>query len=272
MTKMLVQRCCIQLLLSLTLAIGSVNVFAQDYAREDRWLAEFEQGVLEGEIVRIALPKSEAKYSGRSFAAIYVDKGTEKSTSAKPLIMLVHGVGVHPDHGVISILRQRLADQGYPTLSIQMPVQASDAKLEDYYPPVFAEATARIQTSIGWAKSKGHTRVVLLSHSMGSWMSNVYLDEQHASMPIAAWVCMGLTGGYSWTMRRYGFPVLDLMGEHDLQPVVSSAWRRRLALSSDNVSAQTVIAGADHHYKGRKVELMVAIKSFLISVENKGKQ
>jgi alpha/beta superfamily hydrolase len=277
MTKITVRFACIQLLLWAAL-IGSATTFAQDYAREARWLAEFEPGVVEGEVIRITLPKSDAKYSGRSFAAIYVDKGLDSrtdnrahalSTAPKPLVLLVHGVGVHPDHGVIGNLRQRLADQGYSTLAIQMPVQASDAKLEDYYPTVFAEAVARIHTSIVWARSKGHKRVVLLSHSMGSWMSNVYLDEHHASLPVTAWICMGLTGSYSWTMRRYAFPVLDAMGEHDLQPVVSAAWRRRMALSSDGTSAQVVVAGADHHYAGRETELVQTLKNFLDKLEPK---
>lgn len=41
--------------------------------------------------------------------------------------MLVHSVGVHPDFGVVGILRASLADMGYTTLSIQLPVQGREA-------------------------------------------------------------------------------------------------------------------------------------------------
>ena len=41
-------------------------------------------------------------------------------------LLLVHGLGVHPDKRVIGILRVALSEMGYATLSIQMPVEAPD--------------------------------------------------------------------------------------------------------------------------------------------------
>jgi pimeloyl-ACP methyl ester carboxylesterase len=115
---------------------------------------------------------------------------------------------------------------GFATLSIQLPVQKSDAQLEDYYPTVFPEAVERIRAAGDWLQQLGYRRVVLLSHSMGSWMANVYY-EKTVDPPFAAWVCMGLTGGFSG-MRNVRAPVLDVYGEHDLPSVA-----RRLAPSRD---------------------------------------
>jgi len=115
-----------------------------------------------------------------------------QTPNAPAAIVLVHGVGVHPDHGVIGALRVSLADAGYTTLSIQMPVQKADAGVNDYYPAVFPEAVERNprRGPGGW-RQKGIRRTVLLSHSMGSWMSNVYYEGnfRRAVLPRgSAWV------------------------------------------------------------------------------------
>lgn len=225
---------------------------AQDYEREKRWAAEVIPALVVGDAVQIKAS------SGREFLGIYTE-----AKNAKAALVLVHGVGVHPDHGVIGILRTRLADLGYTTLSIQLPVQAKEAGVDDYYPKVFADAADRMARAAEWLRSKGQTRLVLISHSMGAWMANEYLDTQHAQTPYRAWVVMGLTGGYSWTMRRYKFPVLDVYGEKDLEPVMKAEGRRKGALDAGNGSRQVRIAGADHHYDKREAELTAAIDAFL---------
>lgn len=222
---------------------------AQDYEREKRWAAEVVPSLVVGDAVQIP-------GKGRSFLGIYTEVKT-----AKAAILLVHGVGVHPDHGVIGFLRASLADLGYTTLSIQMPVQKSDAGLNDYYPTVFPEAVERIRAGARWLKEKKPGKVLLLSHSMGSWMSNVYY-EQTADAPFAAWICLGLTGGFGG-MRNVHAPVLDVYGEKDLAPVLRADWRRRLTLNSIAGSRQVMIAGADHQYIGKEKELATAIHEFL---------
>jgi pimeloyl-ACP methyl ester carboxylesterase len=223
---------------------------AQDYEREKRWAAEVLPSLVVGDAVQLKLP------SGREFLGIYA-----AAKPAKPAVLLVHGVGVHPDHGVIGVLRVALADLGYPTLSIQMPVQKSDAGVNDYYPTVFPEAVERIRAGGRWLAARGHRRIVLLSHSMGSWMSNVYYEETPAP-PFAAWICMGLTGGFG-RMGNVQVPVLDLYGENDLAPVLRADWRRRLMLNTIEASKQVMIPRADHHYIGREKEVAAVIDRFL---------
>ena len=225
---------------------------AQDYQREKRWADEILPAVVVGDAVQIRAA------SGREFLALYnVAKGSRTA------VVLAHGVGVHPDHGVIGQLRDKLAELGYTTLSIQMPVQSKEASVDDYYPKVFPDAADRIAQAADWLRARGHADVVLLSHSMGAWMANEYLDRAHGSTPYKAWIVLGLTGGFSWTMRSYALPVLDIYGEHDVPPSLGAAGRRKLALNTANGSRQVVVAGADHQYAGRENELARVVDAFL---------
>lgn len=237
-----------RLLVALAL-FAAPPALAQDYEREKRWAAEVVPNLVVGDAVELSLP-------ARKFLGIHAP-----AQNAKPAILLVHGVGVHPDHGVIGVLRASLADLGYSTLSIQMPVQKSDASVNDYYPKVFPEAVERIRAGAQWLKDKGAGRIVLLSHSMGSWMANVYY-EKTPDAPFAAWLCLGLTGGFGG-MGNVKVPVLDLYGENDLPPVLRADWRRRLALGSIPGSKQVVVPGADHHFLGKEKSLVAAIDEFL---------
>ena len=225
---------------------------AQDYAREKRWAGEIMPAIVVGDAVQVRAA------SGRDFLGILTP-----GKPGRPALVLAHGVGVHPDHGVIGILRAKLADLGYTTLSIQMPVASKEATVDDYYPKVFPDAADRLHKAGEWLKARGHTNVVLISHSMGAWMANEYLDARHADTPYRAWVVMGLTGAYSWTMRRYKFPILDIYGENDLPPVVKAEGRRKSALDSNNGSRQVRIAGADHFYDKHENALTVVIDVFV---------
>jgi pimeloyl-ACP methyl ester carboxylesterase len=241
-----------KLALLVALAMAGANAGAQDYAREARYAQEVVSGLVVGDGVNIKAA------SGREFLALHT-----AGVTGKAAIVLAHGVGVHPDFGVIGLLRAKLSDMGYTTLAIQMPVQGKDAKVEDYYPPVFPDAADRMAKAADWLRAKGHTNVVLLSHSMGAWMANEYLDTALESTAYKAWIVMGLTGGYSWGMRRYAMPVLDVYGELDIPPVLGAVGRRKLALKDANGSRQVKIEGADHHYAGRENALAAAIDAFL---------
>jgi pimeloyl-ACP methyl ester carboxylesterase len=243
------------LLLKLTLLIAlsfAACAYAQDYAREKRYADEVVSGLVVGDAVSIKAA------SGREFLGLYTP-----GKAGKPAIVLVHGVGVHPDFGVIGLLRAKLADLGYTTLAIQMPVQGKEAKVDDYYPTVFPDAADRMAKAADWLRAKGHSNLVLLSHSMGAWMANDYLDKAHEATPYKAWIVMGLTGGYSWGMRRYALPILDVYGELDNAPVLGAVVRRKLALKESNGSRQVKIDGADHHYAGRESALAAAVDAFL---------
>jgi hypothetical protein len=242
----------LQLSLLTALAGAASSAAAQDYAREARYAQDVVSGLVVGDAVNIKAA------SGRDFLGLHTPGRADKAA-----IVLAHGVGVHPDFGLVGLLRAKLSDLGYTTLSVQMPVQSKEAQVGDYYPTVFADAADRLAKAADWLRAKGHTHTVLVSHSMGAWMANEYLDKAHESTPYKAWVVMGLTGSYSWGMRRYALPILDVYGQQDIAPVLGAVGRRKLALKESNGSRQVNIDGADHHYTGRENQLASAIDAFL---------
>ena len=70
-------------------------------------------------------------------------------------MIVVHGVGVHPDWGLIGGMRTGLADAGFATLSVQMPVLAATAARDDYV-ALFPEAGERIAAAIAFLKTPRH--------------------------------------------------------------------------------------------------------------------
>jgi len=224
--------------------------FAQaDYAREKRWADEITPAILAGDPVYLELK------SGRTFLAIYTP-----SPKARAGVVVVHGSGVHPDWGLINPLRSQLAEQGYATLSVQMPVLAADARGEQY-PPLFPEAAERLQTAVEFLRGKSYKKIAVVSHSMGSRMTNFFLN--HAADPqIDAWVAIGLSGTYT-EPAGIKVPVLDLYGGKDLPAVLDNAKPRAAALSRVRGSAQIQIGGADHFYNGQETELVTQVRQFL---------
>ena len=226
-----------------------VTAHAQDYAREQRWAEEVVPNLVVGDAVWLKEP------SGRKFLGLYTPAG-----HAKTAVLLVHGIGVNPDFGVIGVLRVALADKGLATLSIQMPVLEADGKLAHYYPALFPEAGERIAAGASWLAAKGYGRTVLLSHSLGSWMSEWYL-ERTPQAPFAAWVCLGRGGAFAEPAKLH-LPVLDVYGENDLPLVLATASSRR-----DAAAKQIMIPNADHFYTGREEALTDAVAAFIAGLK-----
>ena len=239
---------------------------ASDYAREKRFADELVAHLVLGDAVMVPPPLG-APAGYRAFLGLYT-----VGTPGMPAVVLAHGVGTHPEDGLTGSLRLRLNDLGYTTFAIQMPIAAKEATVDDYYPALFPEAGARLQAASVWLRARGHGNIALVSHTFGSWMANVYfdksldrnLDKGTPDKSYQAWVCISLTGGYSFAVRNYPFPVLDLYGENDIPVTVSSAWRRsallRLAAAG---SRQQMIPGADAQWRGKEQAAAQAIADFL---------
>ncbi|HKA44765.1 MAG TPA: DUF3530 family protein [Burkholderiales bacterium] len=230
--------------------LASPLVFAQaDYAREQRWADEVTPAIVVGDPVRLELK------SGRKFLAIYTP-----NPRAAAGVIVVHGLGVHPDWGLIGTLRTRLAEEGYATLSVQMPILAADA-LGEHYPPLFTEASDRLATAVAWLRSRGVTRIAIVSHSMGSRMSNYFLSHAEAAR-VDAWVAIGLP---SLVAEPFAItiPVLDIYGEKDNAAVLGNAEKRAATLRTIRGSGQVRVAGADHFFAGMEDELTRQVKLFL---------
>lgn len=233
------------LILLLMLALQPAWAANSDYAREKKWADEIVPGIVVGDPVYL-----EAR--GHKFLGIYTE-----AANARAALVIVHGLGVHPDHGLIGVLRSRLADLGYTTLSIQMPILAVEADARDY-PPLFPEAAERIEAAAKYLQDKGNRKIAIVSHSMGSAMTKSYF-RNNADSPFAAWVSIGLS---SDSYDGVKLPVFDLYGGSDLPAVVKGAGGRKKTLV-DPRSAQTMAPGMDHFFTGHEDELVNYVSGYL---------
>jgi pimeloyl-ACP methyl ester carboxylesterase len=232
--------------------LAPAAAFAQaDYAREQRLADEITPGIVVGDPVWISLK------SGRKFLAIHAPN--PKAVSG---VVVVHGLGLHPDWGLIGLLRSQLADQGYATLSVQMPVLAAEAKA-DRYPPLFPEAAERLGAAVDWLRGKRLKKVAIVSHSMGASMALYYLNHARDAR-IDAWVAIGISGEITLPEKSRA-PVLDLYGEKDRPGVLEGAAKRAAALRGIRGSGQMQVAGADHFFTGLEGELGRQVRQFLDS-------
>ena len=245
-------------LTSLLLIVSSSTFAASDYAREKRWADEVTPGIVVGDPVYLE-QKNHHKFLG-----IYTE-----AANAKMGLVVVHGVGIHPDWGLIGTLRQRLPDHGYTTLSIQMPIRAADAKPESYA-STFPEAVEGLQLAVTYLKEKGYQRIALVSHSMGSRMSHHYMARNPTD--VHAWVALSIpaTLGKPGTAMTYGgikVPVLDLYGDSDLQQVLAGAAKRKASLKNNAASKQIVVPDSDHFFANHEDAMLKAVKDFLDALD-----
>ena len=225
-----------------------------DYAREKRWAGEITPAILVGDA--IYLPQK----SGHKFLAIHAPL-----PKARAGVIVVHGMGMHPDWNLINVLRSQLSEQGYATLSVQMPVLASDARGEQY-PALFPDAAERLQAAVAFMRDKGHRKIVMVSHSMGARMVNHFIAAADTSA-IDAWVSVGIVNpSFYLQPERFKAPVLDIYGEKDFPVVLQNAAARAEAIQRVRGSGQISIAGADHYFNGAESELTRHVKRFLDNV------
>jgi pimeloyl-ACP methyl ester carboxylesterase len=229
-------------------AVLSSQSFASDYTREKEWADEIVPGLVVGEPITLK------QANQHPFLALYTP-----AKDPRRAVIVVHGLGVHPDWGLIGVLRGALADQGYTTLSLQMPVLKNGANEADYV-STFPEAKERLQLAVDFLLAKGYDRVAIVSHSMGSQMTYAYLTDR-PDPSVKVWVMLGMARKVDFDELR--LPTLDLYGENDLPEVKASAAVRRLALLGRSASRQQVMPTADHFYTGLDDELVSAVADYL---------
>jgi alpha/beta superfamily hydrolase len=219
-----------------------------DYAREDRLAAEIVPAIVVGDPVYLATPRRPR------VLAIYT------APPGKPIgaALIVHGLGVHPDWGLINGLRTDLADAGLATLSVQMPVFAGEASRGDYV-ALYAEADERIAAGIAFLEGHGIGKVAIVAHSLGATMANAYLASP-AAASVVAWVPIGMQGAFAAPPRE---PVLDVVAQNDRPEVLKAASARADSLPRDSCSRQVTIPGTDHFMANRRKELAEAVVRFL---------
>lgn len=233
--------------LAALVSLTAVAEPAADYAREKKWADEVVPGLVVGDPVYLQTPRGHHKFLTLFTPVPATDKAA----------IVVHGMGIHPDWGMVGTLRTELADRGFATLSIQMPILAADARGEAY-PPTFPEAAERIAEAVEFLKAKGYKHLAIVSHSMGSRMSHGYLAGK-PDPAVKSWASLGISQDDYAAVK---LPVLDLYGDNDLPPVLANAGKRKQSLAAAG-SKQVMVMRADHFFSGREAEMVEAVADFL---------
>lgn len=240
------------LLLASLLPVQAGGPTITNVAREKNWADQVVDAVVVGEAVWLNARQ-------HKFLALY----TPPTPAGNWGVILLHGRGVHPAWGFIDSLRADVAEAGFHTLSLQLPILAQDAKFGSYG-QTFPEAYERIDSGIRYLKQKGVQHIVLLGHSTGA-MTAVAYAAKRPQTPIAGIVAVGLSTFANGPdamqpvlmLKSVRVPILDLYGANDLHEVLSyTAARRKAAAEAGNKAySATAVPDTDHFFTDQYDEL-----------------
>lgn len=219
-----------------------------DFERETRMVNEIEDSVMDGDVEYLPLKNDKEVFSIYMESDVDVPKGG---------VIILHSRGYHANwSSTIKPLRIGLAEKGWHTLSVQMPVLDKNAKYYDYV-PIFPYAHERIDAALSFFKQRGIDNVVLIGHGCGAHMSMSYIDK-YGDEKISAYIGigMGATDYKQKIVKQFPLdkmltPVLDVFAENDFPGVIRLSESRQdlMDIAANAKSAQMVIKGADHYYK-----------------------
>jgi dienelactone hydrolase len=234
-----------------------------DLDKEQRWQEQILSSLMMGEDV-------ELRAGGVKFLALYA---AAASKQAKGAVILIHGRGAHPAWpDVIEPLRIQLAEHGWHTLSLQMPVLRNAAEDKDYI-PLMPEVPLRIQAGVDFLKSNGITNIILAGHSTGATMASYYLAGGGDPAVKTFVIISGGPGVVNDTrmdsVKNYvmmeKLNILDIIGSEDLDFVSKTATKRQklAGKNQSNHYASIKIPGADHFYRGQEDVLANKVSAWL---------
>jgi len=220
-----------------------------DAAREKRWADQILPNLVVGDAVQLQGAE------GR-FLALYA-----KAEPARGAVLLAHGSGLHPDHGITGELRVHLADRGYTTLSLQMPVLPAEVDDGSAYRALFPEAAGRIAAGMQYLQERGEKRIFIVSHAMGTGMTHAYLRANRGA-PVAGWAALSFYGVFDG-ITGAAFPVLDLFGARDYRGIRNPARDRAEILRALPNSKQLAVPEGGFFLTGGEKTVLQEVTAFL---------
>jgi len=147
-----------------------------------------------------------SELNGLVLNALYEDQGTG------PVVLMLHGTLAHNDMDVMRGLREALAEIGLSTLAINLSLGLDDRHgMFDCAMPHrhrHADAVTELDHWVGWLKSRGRDRIVLLGHSRGGNQVAWYLSERAEPAVRAALLLAPMT----WSERSAAEAFLSQSG------------------------------------------------------------
>ncbi len=241
------------------LLVTSTASMASDKEKEKRWATQVTDSLMDGEALYL--------HAGKDIFLALDMPAEEKSELG---ILVMHGIGIHPDwEQIVNPIRVGLAEAGYHTLSLQMPILKNSATSKDYL-PLMKEVAPRIEAGIAYLKKSGVKKIALVSHSLGAHMTSYYLansEQQKKTLPIIAYVAIGMNTPNTELLKKIKLPVYDLYGSEDLESVLKSASDRASASSANKAYKQEKVNGANHFFDNKNEVLLELITQYLKSVK-----
>ena len=233
-------------------------VSASDVEKEGRWAEEVVDQLFDGEPVWLLTDSVR-------FLGLHVAPESGHGGG----LLILHGRGVHPDWPqVVNPLRVALAEAGWHTLSLQLPVLANGIPGRDYQ-ALLPEVRPRIEAGLKFLERTSAGPWFVVAHSMGSTMA-VHALTQIPPLPVKGLALIGLGSGRGGdgldadgtVFSRLSLPVLDLLGEQDLEGVIRGAGVRA-AFDHGFDYTQVKVDGADHFFDGHETELIAVVSDWL---------
>ena len=265
--NMITERLSRLMLASIVMLVPLVSQ-ASDLAREQRMANQIVDAIIDGDPEYLSIDTEEGELE---FLSIYTE-----ADEPQGVVIILHGRGYHPDwQDAVNPLRVGLAERGWNTLSVQMPVMAKDAKYYDYV-PLFPKAHPRIDRAIAFAREQIRdndipNRVVLLAHSCGAHMAMSWV-EAGSFESIDAYIGLGMGATdygqpmqHPFPLKDIRVPVLDVYAEDDFPAVQKMAPGRLADIRSagNPLSEQVVVKGANHYYTDKGEALVDIVSGWL---------
>jgi len=241
----------------------SANISASDIEREKRLADNIKDSIVVGEIVSLQATDGE-------FISLINNEEPDKPRGS---VIILHGMGSNPNAPqVIYPLRNQLAKLGWVTATIQLPVLAKSASIDEYLKLIPA-SESRIQSSLSYMRENFKNRpCVIVAHSLGAMMAVNFIAKQQR-LVCDALVLIGLPTLPSdlpeaqslELLKKINIPTLDVFGSQDLDSVRGMAATRKLNFVKNNpLNRQVEISGADHVFNGLNETLVRSIHGWLI--------
>ena len=248
-------------LLALLLLVMTGSAVASDFEKEQRWRDEVEDLIMDGESIDLMV-------DDRAIFSIF----TEAATDSRLGMIVVHGTGIHPDwEQVVQPIRVEMAEAGWHTLSIQMPILHNDAEYEEYA-AIYPEVPGRLKAAERFMKEKGVETLLIVAHSQGATMSSYFLSRNPNQ--VDGLIAIGMNSNQkdpninsAESLKNINIPVLDLYGSEDLPSVLETVERRAQAGRHNARYSQQIINEANHFFDGMNDELLEAVATWSSTFE-----
>ena len=246
---------------------------ASDLEKEKRWAEQIVDSILDGDELWL---KAKDGTSEHEFLTIFTEAEFETEQEAEVVsklgikrgMIVVHGTGIHPNWPqIVQPVRVEMAQQGWNTLSIQMPVLDNQAAIADYA-SIYPEVIPRFKAAEQYLKDQGVNEIVIVAHSQGSVMTGYYLLHSESSAEAFIAIGMPLSPNDQGidtvkTLKKLSIPVLDIYGSNDLAEVLSVADEKRKASIKNKRYSQVKIKDANHFFDEQNEVLISTISQWL---------